>query len=101
MGQSLFKKHSKFQNFDDIFYCGMNRLRNTNLNVFIQGQHTRTILRNEAMRQSLFKKYSKFQKFDETLYRGKTRFRNIKLGVLRQYQNKNYCKKAKYGTESF
>ena len=22
MGQSLFKKHSKFQNFDKIFYCG-------------------------------------------------------------------------------
>ena len=25
MGQSLFKKHSKFQNFDEIFYCGMTR----------------------------------------------------------------------------
>ena len=23
MGQSLFKKHSKFQSFDEIFYCGM------------------------------------------------------------------------------
>ena len=23
MGQSLIKKHSKFLNFDEIFYCGM------------------------------------------------------------------------------
>ena len=29
MEQSLFKKHSKFQNFDEIFYCGMTRLRHT------------------------------------------------------------------------
>ena len=68
MGQSLFKKYRKFQNFDEIFYCGMNRLRNTSLDVFIQCQHTRTILRNENMGQSLFKKYSKFQKFDEILH---------------------------------
>ena len=39
MGQSLFKKHSKFQNFDEIFYCGMTRLSNTNLDVFIQCQY--------------------------------------------------------------
>ena len=25
MGQSLFKKHLKFQNLDEIFYCGMTR----------------------------------------------------------------------------
>ena len=25
MGQSVFKKHSNFQNFDEIFYCGMTR----------------------------------------------------------------------------
>ena len=68
MEQSLFKKHSKFQNFDEIFYCGMTRLRNTNLEVFMQCQHTRTILRNKNVRQSLLKKYSKFQKFDEILY---------------------------------
>ena len=36
MGQSLFKKHSRFQNFDQMFYCGMTRLRNTNLDIFIQ-----------------------------------------------------------------
>ena len=31
MGESLFKKHSKFQNFDETFYLGMTGLRNTNL----------------------------------------------------------------------
>ena len=82
----------------------MTRLRNTYLYVFIQCQHTRTILRKKNMRQSLFKKYSKFQKFDEILYCGMTRFRNVKLGVFRQYQNtdtilkeknmrQNHCKK--------
>ena len=45
MGQSLFKKHPKFQNFEEIFYCGMARLKNTKLGVFIQCQYTRTILR--------------------------------------------------------
>ena len=65
MRQSLFKKHSKFQNFDEIFYCGMTRLRNTNLDVFIQCQHTRTILRKKNMRQSLFKKHSKFLIFNK------------------------------------
>ena len=62
MGQSLFKKRSKFQNFDEIFYCGLTRLRNINFGVFIQRQYTRTILRNKNVGQSLFKKYSKFQK---------------------------------------
>ena len=55
MGHSLFKKHSKFQNFDEIFYCGMTRFRNTNLDVFIHCQQTGTILRNESMGQTLFK----------------------------------------------
>ena len=59
MGQSLFKKHLKFQNFHEIFYCGMTRLRNTNLDVFIQCQYTRAILRNRNMGQSLFQKHSK------------------------------------------
>ena len=75
MGQSLFKKHSKFQNFDEIFYCGLTSLRNTNLDVFIQCQYTRNILRNENMGQSLFKKHSKFQNFNEILNCGMTRFR--------------------------
>ena len=68
VGESLFKKHSKFQNFDEIFYCGMTRLRNTNLDVFIQCQYTRTILRNNNMRQSLFKKRSKFPIFNKVFY---------------------------------
>ena len=68
MGQSLFKKHSKFQNFNEIFYCGMTRLRNTNLGVFIQCRHTRTILRNKNMGQSPFKKHLKSKKFDEIFY---------------------------------
>ena len=31
MGQSLFKKYSKFQKFDEILYCGMTRFRNVKL----------------------------------------------------------------------
>ena len=65
MGQRNFKKPIEFHNFSEIFYCGMNRLRNTNLGVFIQCQYTRTILRNKNMGQSLFKKHSKFQNFDD------------------------------------
>ena len=63
MGHSLFKKHSKFQNFNKIFYYGMTRLRNTNLDVFIQCQYTRIILNNKIKGQSLLKKHSKFQNF--------------------------------------
>ena len=68
-GHHNFKKPFEFRNFSEIFYCGMTRLRNTNLDVLIQCQHTRTILRNENMGQGLFKKYLKVQKFDEILYR--------------------------------
>ena len=57
--------------------------------------------KKQKYRQSLFKKQSKFQKFDEILYCQMTRFNNVKLGVFRQYQNKNYFKKEKYGTGSF
>ena len=32
IGQSLFRKHSKFQNFHEIFHCGMTKLENTILN---------------------------------------------------------------------
>ena len=70
MGQRLFKKHSKFQNFNEIFYYGMARLKNTYLGVFIQCHYTRTILRKKNKGQSLFKEHSKFQKFDEILYCG-------------------------------
>ena len=44
MGQRNFKKHFKFYNFSEIFYCGMTRLRNMNL--------------------SGIRKHSKFQNFD-------------------------------------
>ena len=54
MGQRNFKKLFEFHSFSQIFYCNMNRLRNTNLGVFIQCQYTRTILRNENMGQSLY-----------------------------------------------
>ena len=101
MGQSLFKKHSKFQNFDEIFCCGMNRVRNTNLDVFIPCEYTKTILGNKNMAQSLFNKHSKFQKFDEILYCGMTRFRNVKLSVFRQYQNTTIFKKKSMGQNDF
>ena len=102
MGQSLFKKHSKFQNFDEIFYCGMTRPRNTNLDAFTQCQQTRTILKSKNMEQSLFNKYSNLQKFDEVLYCWMTRFRKVKLGVFRQYQNpKTILKKKNMGQNSF
>ena len=96
MGQSLFKRHSKFQNFYETFYYGMTRLRNTDLDGFIPCQYARIILRIKNMRQSLFKK------FDEILYDEMTRFRNFKLAVFKQYQNRETIfKKEKYGTESF
>ena len=42
MRQSVFKKHSKFQNFDEIFYCGMTTCRNVRLGLFRQYQNTKT-----------------------------------------------------------
>ena len=81
MGQSLFQKHSKFQNLDEIFYCDMTRLRNTNLGVFIQCRYTRTILRNKNMGQSLIKKHSKFLNLDEIFYCGMTRLRGTILNI--------------------
>ena len=68
MGQRSFKKHFKFHNFSEIFYCGMTRVRNTNLSVFIQCQYTETSLRSKNMGQSLFKKLSKFLIFDKVFY---------------------------------
>ena len=86
MERRSFKKHFKFHNFSEIFYCGMTRLKNTNLSVFIQCKYTRTILRNKNMGQSLFKKHSKFQHFDEIFYCCMTRLRNTNLDVFIQYQ---------------
>ena len=64
MGQSLFKKHSKFQKFDEIYY-GMTRFRNVKLGVFRQYQNTKTISKKKKkkMGQNRFKKLSKFHKF--------------------------------------
>ena len=87
MGQRNFKKHFKFCNFSEIFYCGMmTSLRNMNLSVFMQFQYTRTILRNKNMGQSLLKKHSKFRNFDEIFYCGMTRLGNTDLDVFIQRQ---------------
>ena len=63
MGHSLFKNHSKFQNFDEIFYCGMTRFKKVKLGVFKQYQSTKTILKKKIIGQNRFEKRSKFQKF--------------------------------------
>ena len=68
MGQSLFKKHSKFQNLYEIFYCDMSRPRNANLDVFIQCQNTRTISRKKNMGQGLLKQHSKCLVFNKVFY---------------------------------
>ena len=95
MGQGNFKKPFEFNGFIEIFYCGMTRLRDTSLGVFIQSQYTRTILKSKNMRQILFEKHTKFQNFDEILYCGMTRFRNVKLGAFSQYHIKKLFQKRK------
>ena len=87
MGQHNFKKHFKFHNFSEIFYCDMTRHRNMNLSIFMPCQYTRTILRNKYMGQSVFKKHSTFQNFDEIFYCGMATYSNVKLGLYRQYQS--------------
>ena len=42
MGQSLFKKYSKFQKFREILCCEMTRFRNIKFGVFRQYQNTKT-----------------------------------------------------------
>ena len=64
MGQSLFKKHSKFQTFDEILYCDMTRLRNTILNYCGLCRYMKVIKSNKVVRQSLFKNHLKFEKFN-------------------------------------
>ena len=93
MRQCNFKKPLEFNSFSQIFYCGMTRLRKTNLDVFVQCQHTRAILRVCLIN---------IQKFNEISYCGMTRFRNVKLGVFRQYQNtKTILKKKSMGQNHF
>ena len=82
MEQHNFEKSFEFHNFSEIDYCGMTRQE-----IFIQFQHTKTIVRNEISGQSLFKKYSEIKKFDEILCCGMIRFGNVKFGVFRQYQS--------------
>ena len=53
MGQSNFKKPFEFNSFSEIFFGDMKRVRNTNLNVFTQWQHIKTILRNKNIGQSV------------------------------------------------
>ena len=81
-----FKKLMKFRKFIEMFYCCMTRLGNTNLDVFVQCQYTRTILRNKTMRQNLFMKHSLFQNFHEIFNCGMSRLRNTSLGVFIQCQ---------------
>ena len=101
MGQLNFKKPFEFHSFSEMFYCGMTRLRNTDLGVFIQCQETRTILRKKNMEQSLFKKHSKFQNFDEIIYCGKARLSKMNLDVFTQCQvQEPFFFFLKYGTES-
>ena len=64
----LVKKHSKFQNLNEIFDTGMIRLSNQNFDFFIQYQYTRTISRKKIMRRSLFEKHSKFLIFNKVFY---------------------------------
>ena len=58
MGQSLFRKHSKFQNFDEIFHCGMTKLEDTILNYC--GLCRYVELLNQI---NPFRNHLKFQKF--------------------------------------
>ena len=67
-------KPFEFHNFSEVFYCGMTRLRNMNVDVFIQCQYTKTISRKKDMGQSLVKTHSKFQ--DEIFYCDMTRLKN-------------------------
>ena len=94
----MFKKHSKFQNFDEIFYSGMTRLRNTNLDVFIQFQYTISISRKKNMRQSMLKKHSNFLIFHKVFIPNVVQI----IGYFQKiYVHKNYCKKENYETRYF
>ena len=52
---SLIKKYSKFLNFDEIFYCGMTRLRNTIMNVCGLCQYVKVVKPKKVLRRSFFK----------------------------------------------
>ena len=80
MGQSPFKKHSKFQNFNEIFYCGMTRLRNTILNYCSLCRYLKPTKPKKVVRQSLFQNLLKFRNFNISsflLQRGQMRVQTI------------------------
>ena len=52
MRKSLFKKHPKFQKFNEILYCGMTIFRNVKLGVFRQYQNTKAILKKKYSTES-------------------------------------------------
>ena len=64
MGQSLFKKHSKFQNFEEIFYCGMTRLKILIFNYCGLCRFVKAIKPKKVVRQSIFKNRLMFQNFN-------------------------------------
>ena len=102
MRQRNIKKHFKFHNLSEIFYCGMTRLRNANLSVFMQCQYTKIILKRKNIGQSLLKKHSKIRNFDEIFYCGLTRLKNTNLDYTNYTMSvhKSHFKKERYGTES-
>ena len=64
MGQSLFKKYSKFQKFVEIFYRRMTRFRSVKLGVFRQYQNTKNILKKDNMRQNHLRDVQNFKIFN-------------------------------------
>ena len=64
MEQSLFKKHSKFQKFNEILYCGMTRFRNVELSVFRKYQNTETILEKKIWERIVLRNFQSSKNFD-------------------------------------
>ena len=60
MGKNLIKKHSKFGNFNKIFYCGMTLLKNRILNSSYLCQNMKAIKPKKVVKQSFFKNHLKF-----------------------------------------
>ena len=54
---TLIKKHSKFLNFDEIFYCGITRHRNSILIYCGLCRYVKAIKSKKVVRQSLFKNH--------------------------------------------
>ena len=66
MGQRLFEKYSKFQNFDELCYCGMTK--NTILNYCVLCWYMKANKLKKIVRQSIFKNHLKFQKFNFKIF---------------------------------